>query len=107
MASVTPAQGNSMAELRASRAKYPAHVRCRNPRCDEQVFFDEAKRGTKARVCSDRCRTEYNRSTRALRSDMANVLSALERVSPKGAVARELKTQLGHIRWLLAAHGAE
>jgi hypothetical protein len=107
MPTIKPAKGSSTADLRASRAKYPTAAPCRNPLCQKRVVFNENVRGTPALFCSDRCRTEFSRSRRALKADVSSVLASLETQPPQGKVARELKGQLTHIRWLLAAYGGD
>ena len=107
MAALQPARGDSVADLRTSRAKYPTTTPCRNPACSSLVTFDEASRGAPARFCSARCRTEFNRTRRALRSDLAQIQSRLTGQPPQGKLARELKGQLTHLRWLLDSYGGE
>ena len=105
MPAIQPARGDTVADLRASRAKYPTVTPCRNPTCTRSVSYDETSRGAPARFCSDRCRTEFNRTRRALKSDLSQVDAHLSGQPPQGKIARELKGQSTHLRWLLDWYG--
>lgn len=107
MAALKPARGDSVADLRLSRAKYPTTAPCRNPACPSLVTFDETSRGAPARFCSARCRTEFSRTRRALRSDFALIQSRLAGQPPQGKLALELRGQLTHLRWLLGCYDGE
>lgn len=107
MSAIQPAHGDSVADLRASRAKYPTATPCRNPTCTSLVTYDETSRGAPARFCSNRCRTEFNRTKRALKSDISHVDAHLKDQPPQGKIARELKGQSTHLRWLLDWYGGD
>ena len=107
MSAIQPAHGDSVADLRASRAKYPTATPCRNPTCTSLVTYDETSRGAPARFCSNRCRTEFNRTKRALKSALSHVDAHLKDQPPQGKIARELKGQSTHLRWLLDWYGGD